>query len=157
VVQTGKGRIQPDLRAVAEGSGGRVIDGRKLASLDDVFVSVLDELRQQYAIAFAPPEGDGAVPRLEVRLEPAGLRARHRAWRVGITGPTRVYSFHGEDRRIAVSSAPWGWRVAQRTAALRMKPFWERRMRPCMPTSVARTCRPCARKAQSMLNTVLDG
>jgi VWFA-related protein len=78
VVQTGKGQIQKDLRAVAEGSGGRVIDGRKLASLDRTFVSVLEELRQQYVVAFEPPERDGKIHRLEVRLKPAGLRARHR-------------------------------------------------------------------------------
>lgn len=78
VVQTGRGQIQKDLRAVAEGSGGRVIDGRKLASLDGTFVSVLEELRHQYVVAFEPPERDGKIHRLEVRLKPAGLRARHR-------------------------------------------------------------------------------
>lgn len=78
VVQTGRGHIQKDLRAVAEGSGGRVIDGRKLPSLDATFVSVLEELRRQYVIAFEPPERDGKIHRLEVRLKPAGLRARHR-------------------------------------------------------------------------------
>lgn len=78
VVQTGRGQIQKDLRAVAEGSGGRVIDGRKLPSLDATFVSVLEELRRQYVIAFEPPERDGNIHRLEVRLKPAGLRARHR-------------------------------------------------------------------------------
>ena len=76
VVQTG-GRIQPDMRAVAEGSGGRVIDGRKRA-LNDIFPSVLEELRRQYVVAFEPPERDGAVHRIEVRLKTPGLRARHR-------------------------------------------------------------------------------
>jgi Ca-activated chloride channel family protein len=76
VVQTG-GRIMPDMRKVAEGSGGRVIDGRK-GRVDDVFPSVLEELRRQYVVAFEPPERDGAVHRIEVRLKTAGLRARHR-------------------------------------------------------------------------------
>jgi VWFA-related protein len=76
VVQTG-GKIMPDMRAVAEGSGGRVIDGRKRA-LNDIFPSVLDELRRQFVVAFEPPERDGAVHKIEVRLKQAGLRARHR-------------------------------------------------------------------------------
>jgi VWFA-related protein len=76
VVQTG-GKIMPDMRAVAEGSGGRVIDGRKRA-LDDIFPSVLEELRRQYVVAFEPPERDGAVHKIEVRLKQVGLRARHR-------------------------------------------------------------------------------
>ena len=76
VVQTG-GKITPDMRAVAEGSGGRVIDGRKRA-LKDIFPSVLEELRRQYVVAFEPPDRDGAVHKIEVRLKQAGLRARHR-------------------------------------------------------------------------------
>ncbi len=96
VVQTGQGAIQKDLRAVAEGSGGRVIDGRKLPSLDRTFVSVLEELRQQYVVAFEPPERDGKIHRLEVRLKPAGLRARHRGAYVAAIpgGPSSPSSGH---------------------------------------------------------------
>jgi VWFA-related protein len=64
------------LKGLAEPTGGRMFDaGKKKKSLDEIYQSIEDELRSQYAIGYVPTnqEHDGKFRRLAVKVNSSGL------------------------------------------------------------------------------------
>jgi VWFA-related protein len=68
----------PGLARVAEETGGGYTEIRFGQDLGAAFARVADELHGQYLIGFAPPERDGKVHDVDVRLSQRGLKARAR-------------------------------------------------------------------------------
>lgn len=68
----------PGLARVAEESGGGYLELRGDDDLGAAFAEVADELHRQYLIGFVPPERDGKVHRIEVRVAERGLKPRTR-------------------------------------------------------------------------------
>ena len=68
----------PGLRELASESGGGYFELSGAEALGPIFAQVADELHRQYLIAFVPPERDGAVHEVEVRLKVPGLSPRAR-------------------------------------------------------------------------------
>jgi Ca-activated chloride channel family protein len=76
----------PGLKEIAADSGGgyfalTVNDDPTSSShgnLGPVFAQVADELHRQYLLGYAPPESDGRVHHIEVRLKDPTMRARAR-------------------------------------------------------------------------------
>lgn len=68
----------PGLARVAEESGGGYLELRGDDDLGAAFAEVADELHRQYLIGFVPPERDGKVHRIEVRVGERGLKPRTR-------------------------------------------------------------------------------
>lgn len=68
----------PGLARVAEESGGGYLELRGDDNLGAAFAEVADELHRQYLIGFVPPERDGKVHRIEVRVGQRGLKPRTR-------------------------------------------------------------------------------
>lgn len=65
------------LKGLAEPTGGRMFDaGKKRKSLGEIYKTIEDELRSQYAIGYVPinQEHDGKYRKLEVKVGPKGLR-----------------------------------------------------------------------------------
>ena len=65
------------LNNLAEPTGGRMFDtGKKKKSLAEIFQTIEDELRSQYALGFVPvnQEHDGKFRKLEVKVSPKGLK-----------------------------------------------------------------------------------
>jgi VWFA-related protein len=64
------------LKELAEPTGGRMFDtGKKRKSLSEIYQTIEDELRSQYAIGYVPSnqEHDGKFRKLAVKVSPAGL------------------------------------------------------------------------------------
>ena len=72
-------RITRTLRQLADASGGRVIPVKRETRLPDLFAGVVEELRQQYVLSFAPPEHDGQLHEIRVRVTRPGLSVRTRS------------------------------------------------------------------------------
>jgi Ca-activated chloride channel homolog len=69
----------PDLRKLAEESGGGFIDlDKQKRDLDDVFARIADELHAQYALGFSPVKLDGKEHELEIRVKRPGASVRAR-------------------------------------------------------------------------------
>ena len=68
----------PDLARVAEESGGGYTEIRFGQDLGAAFAAVADELHTQYLLAFAPPQRDGKVHGISVRVGDRGLKPRAR-------------------------------------------------------------------------------
>ena len=68
----------PQLRRVADETGGGYLEVSKRDDLAAAFARVADELHSQYLLGYAPPKSDGKVHRIEVRLNVSGMRARAR-------------------------------------------------------------------------------
>jgi len=68
----------PGLARVAEETGGGYTEIRFGQDLGAAFARVADELHSQYLIAFAPPERDGKVHKIDVRVSQRGLKPRAR-------------------------------------------------------------------------------
>src|SRR5690606_7571922 len=68
----------PGLARAAEESGGGYLELRGDDDLGAAFAEVADELHRQYLIGFVPPERDGKVHRIEVRVGERGLKPRTR-------------------------------------------------------------------------------
>jgi VWFA-related protein len=68
----------PGLARVAEETGGGYLELRANDDLGAAFAQVADELHRQYLLGFVPPERDGRVHKVEVRLVPRGLTPRAR-------------------------------------------------------------------------------
>jgi len=68
----------PGLARVAEETGGGYTEIRFGQDLGAAFAAVADELHTQYLLAFAPPQRDGKVHDLSVRLTDRGLKPRAR-------------------------------------------------------------------------------
>ena len=59
-----------DLKKMSEETGGRVLKVDRKNTLDDLFKEIQEEMRSQYAIAYAPtnPKKDGAFRKLEFKM-----------------------------------------------------------------------------------------
>src|ERR1051326_9059975 len=79
-------RPDPGLKLLAEEGGGGYFELNRTADLADTFARVANELHRQYLLAFTPPVLDGKVHTLEVKVRPAGLKARARRSYVAPTG-----------------------------------------------------------------------
>lgn len=68
------------LRKVVSESGGRVLDIERIDQLEGAFRTILEELRQQYALGYYPSnsKGDGSWHKVDVRLRGTGGRVRTR-------------------------------------------------------------------------------
>lgn len=69
------------LKNLAEPTGGRMFDAsRKRIALGEIYQTIEDELRSQYAIGYVPvnQEHDGKFRRLAVKVSSAGLRVSAR-------------------------------------------------------------------------------
>jgi Ca-activated chloride channel family protein len=66
------------LRELVELSGGRIIPVRSSAEIEGVFVAILRELRDQYALGYYPEvrRRDGSWHRIKVRVDRPGADAR---------------------------------------------------------------------------------
>ena len=65
------------LKGLAEPTGGRMFDaGKKRTSLGEIYQTIEDELRSQYAIGYVPTnqERDGKFRKLAVKVNSAGLK-----------------------------------------------------------------------------------
>ncbi len=64
------------LNNLAEPTGGRMFEGGKKRTLDEIFQIIENELRSQYSIGFAPVNAahDGKFRKLDVRVRTKGLR-----------------------------------------------------------------------------------
>lgn len=71
---------RPDsgLPRIATQTGGGYFELTRTADLASTFAKVADELHQQYALGFEPPQLDGESHRLELRIKRLGLTARAR-------------------------------------------------------------------------------
>lgn len=76
----------PDLRKLAEDSGGGYFDVTDADRLGPLFTRVAEELHHQYALGFAPPLRDGKVHQIEVRVKRPGMTARARQTYVAPVG-----------------------------------------------------------------------
>jgi VWFA-related protein len=68
----------PGLARVAEETGGGYTEIRFGQDLAAAFTSVADELHTQYLLGFAPPNRDGKVHEITVRVDTKGLKPRAR-------------------------------------------------------------------------------
>jgi Ca-activated chloride channel family protein len=68
----------PGLARVAQETGGGYTEIRFGQDLGAAFARVADELHSQYLIGFAPPQRDGKVHDIEVRVSQRGLKPRAR-------------------------------------------------------------------------------
>lgn len=68
----------PGLARVAQETGGGYTEIRFGQDLGAAFARVADELHSQYLIGFAPPQRDGKVHDIDVRVAQRGLTPRHR-------------------------------------------------------------------------------
>jgi Ca-activated chloride channel family protein len=68
----------PGLARVAEETGGGYREIRAGQDLGAAFAAVADELHTQYLLAFAPPQRDGKVHEISVRVSERGLKPRAR-------------------------------------------------------------------------------
>jgi len=67
-----------DLETLARETGGQALFFDNYKKLDEVFESVLVDLRSQYALSYTPPEGESGVRAIEVRAKGSGYRVRCR-------------------------------------------------------------------------------
>jgi VWFA-related protein len=68
----------PDLKELANVSGGGYFELSDGDDLGPTFTRVADELHRQYLLAFSPEKLDGTVHSIEVRVRPSNLTARAR-------------------------------------------------------------------------------
>jgi Ca-activated chloride channel family protein len=68
----------PELARVAEETGGGYVEIRPGDDLAEAFAHVADELHGQYLLGFAPPQRDGKVHDIDVRVAAKGLKPRAR-------------------------------------------------------------------------------
>jgi Ca-activated chloride channel family protein len=68
----------PGLAIVADKTGGGYTEIRLGQDLDAAFAGVADELHSQYLLGFAPPNRDGKVHDINVRVSKGGLKTRAR-------------------------------------------------------------------------------
>jgi VWFA-related protein len=63
---------------LVELSGGRIIPARTPSEIEDVFIEILLELREQYALGYYPTKqrNDGSWRRVKVRVERRGVKVR---------------------------------------------------------------------------------
>jgi VWFA-related protein len=68
------------LKSLAEPTGGRMFQTGKKKPLHEIFTTIEEELRSQYALGYVPTNRarDGAFRKLEVKVHTKGLRVRAR-------------------------------------------------------------------------------
>jgi VWFA-related protein len=71
-------RPDPNLRALADVSGGGYFELSKATDLASTFTRVADELHRQYLLGFVTPVTDGALHHLEVRVKRPGVQIKSR-------------------------------------------------------------------------------
>jgi Ca-activated chloride channel family protein len=78
-------RTRPDYRRQAESlrelvelSGGRIIPARSTEEIEPVFIEILRELREQYALGYYPEvqRNDGSWHRIRVRVDRPDVKVR---------------------------------------------------------------------------------
>ena len=71
-------RQAASLRELVELSGGRTIPAKSASEIEPIFVEILRELREQYAIGYYPSEkrNDGKWRRVKVRVRRPGVSVR---------------------------------------------------------------------------------
>ena len=70
--------VSPELQQLAEASGGGYFQLKQTDDLASTFVRVVQELRQQYVMAFPIAVRDGKVHDLEVRVKDRDVKVRAR-------------------------------------------------------------------------------
>ena len=72
--------IPPDLelRRLADDSGGGYFEVTSADRLGPLFTRVAEELHRQYVLGFAPPQRDGRIHQIAVKVKRAGMTARAR-------------------------------------------------------------------------------
>jgi len=68
----------PNLRTLADVSGGGYFELSKATDLASTFTRVADELHRQYLLGFVTPVTDGALHRLEVQVKRPGVHVKAR-------------------------------------------------------------------------------
>jgi Ca-activated chloride channel family protein len=76
----------PDLRRLAEDSGGGYFEVTDAERLGPLFTRVSEELHHQYWLGFAPPVRDGKIHRIDVKVRKPGMAARGRQTYVAPVG-----------------------------------------------------------------------
>ena len=71
-------RPDPNLRTLADVSGGGYFELSKATDLSTAFARVADELHRQYLLGFVAPASDGRLHRLEVRVKRPGVQVKAR-------------------------------------------------------------------------------
>ena len=71
-------RQEASLHELVEQSGGRIIPARSSSEIEPMFIEILRELREQYALGYYPDErrNDGSWRRVEVRVNRLGVEVR---------------------------------------------------------------------------------
>jgi len=66
------------LRELVKQSGGRIIPARSTDEIEPVFIDILRELREQYALGYYPTEqrNDGSWRRIKVKVDQSGVKVR---------------------------------------------------------------------------------
>jgi len=97
---SGDQRPDGELRSVAQHTGGGYTEltWSKAGDLPATFTRILDDLRHQYLIGFAPATFDGRVHALDVRVTRPGLTVRART--------SYVAPLDGSGRTSSVSTSP---------------------------------------------------
>lgn len=68
----------PGLRKLADETGGGYFELTKTADLGPTFTRVADELHRQYVLGFTPPNLDGRMHKLDVKVKLPGMQVRAR-------------------------------------------------------------------------------
>lgn len=87
--RTGGVRItppDPQLRRLADDSGGGYFEVTGVERLGPLFTRVAEELHRQYVLGFAPPLRDGKVHQIAVKVKRPGMTARGRQTYVAPVG-----------------------------------------------------------------------
>jgi Ca-activated chloride channel family protein len=77
---TANDREYEDLEKAVRESGGRILPIERVGELEHAFVTILRELREQYALGYYPSnaKGDGKWHKIDVRVRGFGEKVRHR-------------------------------------------------------------------------------
>jgi VWFA-related protein len=69
-IRLGGGQGEGDLRRMSSETGGHVYKVDRKNSLDDIFRELQEEMRSQYAIGYAPPNGkkDGTYHKIDIKV-----------------------------------------------------------------------------------------
>lgn len=82
--------VSPLLSGLAAVSGGRVLQARDRKGAEAAAGVIAAELRHQYLLGYAPPQGPMGWRRIEVRMTPPGLTARARQGYFGAVSPAKA-------------------------------------------------------------------
>jgi Ca-activated chloride channel homolog len=79
ILQTQQAFEQADawLKALAEASGGRAYFPDSAKAFQETYRQIAELVRHEYSLAFAPPEADGAVHAIEVKVSPSADKTKN--------------------------------------------------------------------------------